>query len=231
MVGIFIVVFLLCVSFALYTNHAWEDWYITYRASKNLAMGNGLVYTPGERLHTFTSPLGALIPAFIAFVTSNSSDDLVLWLYRMFCCCLHALSALVLLRFAQHTEIYRISAAFMVGLFAVDARIVDFSINGMETALMMFFLAYSIYVLSLTPRNFIWQLGLAWAGLMWTRPDSFVYIGGLAFGFLLFKPASPEYCNHGSISSLDIMGLELLWHAGSAHYYRKGAPESKAWSR
>src|SRR5674476_1604277 len=34
--------------------------------------------------------------------------------------------------------------AVMVGLFGLDAKIVDFSINGQETAFMMFFLALSL---------------------------------------------------------------------------------------
>ena len=55
--AVFLGIFIIAVSFALYTNHAWEDYYITYRPSKNLATGHGLVFTPGQRTHTFTSPL------------------------------------------------------------------------------------------------------------------------------------------------------------------------------
>jgi len=44
--------------FAAFTQHAWEDYWITFRVSRNLATGHGLVFTPGERLHSFTSPLG-----------------------------------------------------------------------------------------------------------------------------------------------------------------------------
>ena len=61
------VVALIPMLFALYTKNAWEDWYITYRASKNLALGHGLVFTPGERVHSFTSPIGTLIPALLAY--------------------------------------------------------------------------------------------------------------------------------------------------------------------
>ena len=51
------------MTWAIYTNHTWEDYYITYRASKNLATGHGLTFTQGERVHSFTSPLGVLLPA------------------------------------------------------------------------------------------------------------------------------------------------------------------------
>ena len=39
---------LVCLGFAAFTGHVWEDYWITYRASHNLATGQGLVYTPGE---------------------------------------------------------------------------------------------------------------------------------------------------------------------------------------
>ena len=60
---IFAGVFVLALAFAAFTQHAWEDYYITYRVSKNLATGHGLVYTVGERVHAFTSPLNVLLPA------------------------------------------------------------------------------------------------------------------------------------------------------------------------
>ncbi len=60
---VFGLVFALALSWAVYSQQAWEDYYITYRASKNLAEGHGLTFTPGERVHSFTSPLGVLLPA------------------------------------------------------------------------------------------------------------------------------------------------------------------------
>jgi len=79
---IFAGVFALALAFAAYTRHAWEDYYITYRVSKNLATGHGLVYRVGERLHVFTSPLNVLVPAALSLLTGNKSDELVLWLFR-----------------------------------------------------------------------------------------------------------------------------------------------------
>lgn len=76
-------VFLVAMIFAVVTGHGWEDYWITFRASKNLALGQGLVFTPGERLHTFTSPLGVLLPAALSWLTGNHSDALVFWLFRL----------------------------------------------------------------------------------------------------------------------------------------------------
>ena len=56
------------IFFALYTRLAWEDFFITYRYSENLARGHGLVYNSGERVYGFTSPLNTLLPALFAAV-------------------------------------------------------------------------------------------------------------------------------------------------------------------
>src|ERR1017187_142485 len=169
---VFAGVFAIALSFAAYTNHAWEDYYITYRVSKNLATGHGLVYTVGERVHAFTSPINVLVPAALSVITGNASDGLVPWLFRI-------VSAAVL------------AAAAMVGLFSLDAKIVDFSINGQETAFMMFFLALTLHALTVPSRWTILKLGLAWTGLMWTRPDGFIYFGAVALGFVLFNAGQP----------------------------------------
>ena len=82
-VTIAVAVFLVALAFAIYTQHVWEDYWITFRCSQNLATGHGLVFTPGERLHTFTSPLGVLLPAGFSWLTGNQSDELALWLFRL----------------------------------------------------------------------------------------------------------------------------------------------------
>ncbi len=80
-VAAFIVI--VSLAFAGYTQHAWEDYWITLRASRNLADGHGLVFTPGERLHTFTSPVGVLLPAGLCWLTGDQSGDRVLLWFRL----------------------------------------------------------------------------------------------------------------------------------------------------
>jgi len=229
---LFACVFVISMSFAAYTEHAWEDWYITYRASKNLALGNGLVFTVGERVHSFTSPLGTLLPAVLNFLTANRSDDLVLWLFRTINCCLLGFSAMMLMRMANRLNMLILPTVMMCGLFALDAKIIDFSINGQETALMMFFLVATIYTLSVSTRHAAIKLGMAWGGLMWTRPDSIVYIGGLALGYLLFNPVTP-----GSKSRVEIVKLfgkaglttfiiYLPWTLWTWYYYATPIPHT-----
>ena len=183
---IFVGVFAIAMAFAAFTQHAWEDYYITYRVSKNLATGHGLVYTVGERVHVFTSPLNVLLPAALSTLTGNTSDQLVLWLFRVLSSALVAGAAVLLYESARRNSLSRLATAVLIGMFAFDAKIVDFSINGMETGLLVFFLALAIHGLVVTRPRQMLRIGVGWAGLMWTRPDSCVYIAILGAGVLFF---------------------------------------------
>lgn len=183
----FLAGFVLALLFALYTNRVWEDYYITFRSSKNLASGNGLVYNVGDRLHTFTSPLGVLIPAVCSFVTGNSSDTAALWLYRGICAAAFGGAITLLVSLMRKLAWPAIATGLLAVMLLTDAKSLDFTINGMETAFMLLFLAYTLWA-HLSPGTRQWQhLGAAWAGLMWTRPDSFIYIGLIAAGCWLFN--------------------------------------------
>jgi hypothetical protein len=167
---------------ALITRHAWEDWWITFRASKNLAMGYGLVFEPGQILQTFTSPFSALVPAFLSWITGNHSDELVLWLYRVVGAMLLGGTVLNLDRLARLQGFARPALCFMLGFFLIDAKITDFSMNGQEAAYLVFFMSLTLVAL-VEQRTLL--LGVAWAGLMWSRPDSPVYIAATGIGYVL----------------------------------------------
>ncbi len=183
----FLAGFILALLFALYTDRVWEDYYITFRSSKNLASGNGLVYNIGDRLHTFTSPLGVLIPAVCSFVTGNSSDTAALWLFRGICAAAFGGAITLLVSLVRKLAWPAIASGLLAVMLLTDAKSLDFTINGMETAFMLLFLAYAFWA-HLSPGTRQWQhLGAAWAGLMWTRPDSFIYVGLIAAGCWLFN--------------------------------------------
>jgi hypothetical protein len=228
---IFIGVVVIALSFAAYTKHTWEDYYITYRVSKNLATGHGLVYTIGEKVHAFTSPLNVLLPAVLSIITGNTSDELVLWLFRILCSLLLATAAVLLFDTAQKNSLTLIPTAVLIGMFAMDAKIVDFSINGQEIAFMMLFLALTINALTVRSRWMVLKLGSAWAGLMWTRPDGFIYIAAIALGFLLFNAGRPiaksrldllkTFFYAGTVTTV----LYLPWFLWAWHYYGSPIPQ------
>lgn len=170
-----------------FTGHVWEDYYITYRSSKNLATGHGLVFNPGERLHTFTSPLGVLLPAAASVLTGNSSDVGAIWIFRLWSAAAFAGAAVLVHAVARHQGHGRGPTVAVLAFVILDAKSLDFTINGMETGILLFFIGYTWWAMFGGGRWRGWHLGLAWAGLMWTRPDSFLYVGLLAGGVFLFN--------------------------------------------
>ena len=208
------VVALIPMLFALYTNNAWEDWYITYRASKNLALGHGLVFTPGERVHSFTSPVGTLLPALLAYLTGCTSDDLVLWLYRAVSSLVLGATGVILFRVARARGLGLPATFVLIGLLAVDPKTVAFSINGMESAFVVLFVALTVASLAVASRRPALWLGVAWGGLMWTRPDGFIYGGAIAAGFLLFPRAVA-----GQVGRVEVLRRYALAAAVAAVIY------------
>ena len=187
------------LSFALYTDQRWEDYYITFRVSKHLAAGEGLVFQVGERLHAFTSPLGVLLPALASWLVGRESDDAALWAFRIVSIAAFAGAATLVWLTARRWGWSRFTCLFAAALVMTDAKSVGYSINGMETGLMLFFLAMTVYTFTESSRHAGWRLGAAWGGLMWTRPDSFVYFGSLALGFWLFPAAQKLAANRRAL--------------------------------
>ncbi len=169
-----------CLLFALYTDHAWEDWFITYRVAKNCATGFGLVFEHGVRLHAFTSPLNVLFPALYSWLLGGAHDEAVLWLYRVTGSLFLGGTTLLLWQIATKHLPGQFLTWLLLGWFLVDCKIVDFTINGQEAAFVVFFLTLTLYALA---RSNPVLLGLGWAGLMWSRPDSFIYGGAVTAGF------------------------------------------------
>jgi hypothetical protein len=183
---VFLVLFGVALAYTSFTGHAWEDYFITYRASKNLATGNGLVFNAGERVHSFTSPLGTVLPAVASLLTGNSSDAAALWIFRVMSMSALAGAGVLLWRLMRGLFTLAYPAVFLVLLLATDAKSIDNATNGMESAFVLLFMAWNLWALLRAPRRRAVHLGLAWAGLMWSRPDSFIYIAASAMAVLLF---------------------------------------------
>ena len=172
--------------YAAWTQHVWEDYYITFKHSKNLVEGHGLGFHPGERLHGFTSPIGTLGPALFYWL-SGRSFDATLWLWRVASSLAFAGAVLLMLRlaadFGKHGKWLAIVAAMWVML---DAKSIMYTVNGMETGFMLLFLALAFRTFSLpADKGWVWW-GISVAGLQWTRPDGVVYALGLAIALLVF---------------------------------------------
>jgi hypothetical protein len=67
---IWIILGMLAVSFMMiHRNFIPDDAYITYRYARNLSLGRGFVYNPGEHVLGTTTPLYTLLLAAIAYLT------------------------------------------------------------------------------------------------------------------------------------------------------------------
>jgi hypothetical protein len=165
---------LLPLAFAAFTQHAWEDYFITLRSSRNLVDGHGLVFNPGERVHTFTSPLGVLLPALCTALSGPGREELALWIFRCINAALLGASAALLWQRVTALGVGAVGRVVLFGLIFADAKLVDFSINGMETAILAFFLLVLWCELESPEPPRVAVLALAIAGLMWTRPDAFI---------------------------------------------------------
>jgi hypothetical protein len=223
---------LIGIAFALYTDNRWEDYYITFRPSKNLATGHGLVFQVGQHVHTYTSPLGVLLPALASVATGNQSDDAALWVFRLISIAAFA-GAVWLVWSAGKSWGWGNPACWLAAAaLMTDAKSVAFTINGMETGILLFFLALCAWVYARAPKGAVWWLGLSWAGLMWTRPDSFVYIAAIGIGAFLFPGAQriaptrrtllAVYLKAGLLCS----ALYAPWLLWAWHYYGSPIPNT-----
>ncbi|MEO6873695.1 MAG: hypothetical protein ABI222_02620 [Opitutaceae bacterium] len=168
--------------FAAYTGHMWEDFLITFRSSLNLATGHGLVYQWGERVHSFTSPLGTLLPALFARSGETGGAVQALWWFRVVSALALGTGAYLVLQKLLEQRLAPVAIAAAVIALVLDPKIVDYSVNGMESAWVVMFVI--ITWLAFTNGARLLPVALAFAGLQWTRPDGCVFFGAIAAAWL-----------------------------------------------
>ena len=217
---------LAALGWAADTRHVWEDFYITYRSSKNMALGHGLVFNPGERLQTFTSALQALLPGAIAWLTRCRSDALVIWAYRALGACALGGAGAFLWAIARRCRWPAAATIACVGLFAVDAKTIDFTANGMETPYLLFFMAWQAYLV-VAGGGVLW-LGAAWAGMLLSRPDACIQIAAFGAAALLFAGAGGrrELAGRGLRAAGVAAALFLPWLLFTLGYYGTPVPHT-----
>ncbi len=118
-------------------------------------------------------------------MTGNKSDMGALWIFRVFSLAAYAGGGVFLWMTMRRLFKSPWPAIALVAGYGIESKIVDFTINGMETGLLLLFLGWAIFVQFTHPARRVLQLGLAWSGMIWSRPDSFVYIIVLAAASIL----------------------------------------------
>jgi hypothetical protein len=217
--------------FAIHTHLAWEDFFITYRYSENLARGHGLVYNSGERVYGFTSPLNTLIPAFFAAVLAARDFVVPLWLYR--CVSLVGLlfasvSIVNVFSRGEGASRIRILVGFVFPVIAaLEIKSTAFAMSGQEAGLVLGFLApaFAIAALGWVPHRILG--GILWAGLLYSRPDAFVYMAAIAIAAVAFSPGPRKPLISAFIQSALICGLLYLpWLLFTGSYYGSPVPHT-----
>jgi hypothetical protein len=218
---------LIPLVYVLVTGHIWEDYFITFRHSRNLVQGHGLVFQPGERVHGFTSPLGVLLPAAFDWLLGVESYVPALNVFRAVCVLAFAGGAVAGLRAMQLVGSPGAARLAFVLLYSTEAKAVGFAVNGMETALVLFFLAMCLYVFCAGWRQ-RWLLGgLMFAGLMWTRPDSFIYIGAVSAASLMFAAEPYKEVLRAIAKAAAVCSVAYLpWFLSAWWYYGSPVPHT-----
>ncbi len=216
------------LAYALFTDHAWEDYFITLRSSRNLVEGRGLVFNPGQRVHTFTSPLGVLTPALCTWLVGPNHEAAALWLFRAINLALLGSVAALLWRRVDALGLGAVGRVTLFGLLFTDAKLVDFSINGMETAILVYFLVLLWSELEAeAPR--VGVLAVAIGGLMWTRPDAFILGGALLIAHVAIRGRDgPARIAWRPLVRGVLLGglLYLPWFAWARWYYGTPVPHT-----
>ena len=216
--------------FAAVTNQVWEDFYITFRISRNLVEGHGLVYQVGERVQVFTSPLGVLLPALGLWLTG--SDPGALWFFRAISAAVLGIAAVLVVRILHRQELRGLAVCAAFVLAFLDSKTVAFSVNGMETGLLVFFAALVWYELTCGDNPRPGWLAAGLAGLLWTRPDGFIPAFAMLAGAFLFMvrarpPADRRRWWRATGLAVAFGGAAYApWFIGAWCYYGSPVPQT-----
>ena len=224
-----------CAVFVLISDHVWEDYLITFRVSRNLVLGHGLVYVPGERVHAFTSFLNTLLPALFDWLTTGGHGSIkpALWLYRLSCAAALAGASWLMVRgFLRHPNHDPWSPLLFVVLLAFEIKTISFTGNGQEVAFMVLFVVWGLVTAQQGIAANWTRLGAIGAGLMYTRPDGFVYASVIAIATLAFTGADRRReCSGVLKAACTTVVLYLPWTAWVWCFYGTPVPNTIAAKR
>ncbi len=156
-----------------------DDSYITYRYARNLLLGEGFVYNPGERVMGTTTPLYTLLMAGLGALGGGASAPfpVISWLFNAVA---DALTCVFLFLIGRRLgyEKAGLSAALV---WAVAPFSVTFSIGGLETSLYVFLLTFMGWAYL---RENLHLTAFAGALALLTRVDAILMVGLLGLDWV-----------------------------------------------
>jgi len=228
-----VVAFIIPLCYIFYTGHIWEDFFITFKFSRNLAEGNGLVYEPGIRVHGFTSPFGVLLPALCYLISTDKTYFGTIWIFRILFCLPAFISGGVCIiktflgpEKNSNLKYSMIPALFAALFYLFETKSVIFSVNGMETAFMLMFFAWAFYLMQYGIEKKWLLTGIAWGGLMWSRPDSCIYVAALMLTTFIFAEKRQRAVIGIIKAALLTTAVYLPWFIWAWLYYGTPVPHT-----
>jgi arabinofuranosyltransferase len=190
-----------------FLNYTVDDAFITFRYSRNLIQGLGLVFNPGEHVEGFTNFLWTLYCA-IPFATSLD----VLWFSKLTLILLAAanlmLAVLLFRRVAPGAAWW---LPFVPAcLLALHTSFTVYAVNGIETQLFCFML---LLALCLASREFTkggWTSAIFFGLLFLTRPDGALFFGLTWLTRLLFGKKDRSFWLWTAVFALMAGGLTVF---------------------
>jgi hypothetical protein len=197
-----------------------DDAFITFRYAQNLLAGSGLVFNPGEQVLGTTTPLYALIITVLALPFGGANapfPSLALVVNAL----ADAATCLLLWQIGKRLGSER-SGLIAALVWAVAPYSVTFAIGGLETSVVVFLLAFTVWAY-LTDHLVLTALSAAFALL--ARPDALILVGSLLLDRswrAFHEPRKPIRCGE----LLAFLIPLALWGAIATIYFGSPLPHS-----
>ncbi len=229
------------LGYIIATEQVWDEWFITFRYSRNLVSGQGLVYASAadaadiggataseRRVQGYTSPLGVLIAAVGDSASSGPSHHAGLWTTRLVSVTALAAAAMCLaglLRQRTLTDAWAPLVACV--LMVADAKTIAFSGNGQPVALLVLGVLLMLTGLAGVGR---WSLHAVAAGialLAYADTNGLIWIATVAAAAIA-RPMLDRAATLRVVVPAAIIGLAIYlpWLIGSWVYYGQPIPHA-----
>lgn len=224
-IGAVLSVFFLAVSYPFW-DYAFDDTFIIFRYSKNLAQGHGLTWNPGEDpVDGFTSFIWVLLNAAAIYL---NLDPLIFSKAMSMLSVLVIIWALVFFGRGMHWVITFIVVS-SIAASPVFAYMANTALDTCLTCALIMLLGWISLKIAAGPSTRLFHLFFA-TGLvsMWARPDSGAFVFGAALGITALLLGKREYRKAVNfvLSSLPALVIGSAYLAWKLHYFGHVLPTS-----
>jgi len=227
---------LTATSFArLYHHNVIDDAYISFQYARNLVLGQGLVFNPGQYVEGYTNFLWVVVLAPFYALSQSLGTDFV----RMAIGISVALSMLNLaLLFAIARHLFPrdwFATSVTIVLCGVDNAYLGYAISGLENHLLIFLSLTCLWAWLRTHKLRGLWVGLLLAMTCMTRPDAglfvFAFVLATIPSLLWKKPSPPQIPQPATLAQIGlalgtfiiVFGLYFGWRV---HYYDSWLPNT-----